>query len=81
MDRNQEKALWRAVELIILTLVVVVCFKVAWSIGDAIMSAGETVEIPMPCDKDQVYVWDDYPTSAHCVWNQDHAGHTGHEEK
>jgi hypothetical protein len=25
------------------------------------------VERPMPCDNDEVYVWDDYPTTATCV--------------
>lgn len=39
---------------------------------------GEPVEPPMPCDEDQVYVWDNHPTSAHCVWDQDHAGHGDH---
>jgi hypothetical protein len=30
---------------------------------------------PMPCDADEVYVWDDYPNTADCVANNDHGAH------
>lgn len=32
---------------------------------------------PMPCAKDEVYVWHDYPNTAECVNNMDHEHHMG----
>lgn len=47
-----------------------------------VMDRVEESERPMPCTENQVYVWNpgDFPNSAHCVWEDDHAGHTGGSE-
>lgn len=35
------------------------------------------IERPMPCGKEYVYVWDDYPDHAKCVSQDDHHMHGG----
>lgn len=32
----------------------------------------------MPCARDEVYVWTDYPDEAGCVSGTDHEAHAGH---
>lgn len=45
---------------------------VAFVLGHWVNSAHNP---PMPCLQTQVYVWDDYPSTATCVDATDHAHH------
>lgn len=56
----------------ILALVVLAVFSV-W-----LVRVSDENPQPMPCEKDEVYVWEDYPTDAACVSNTDHEAHMGH---
>lgn len=56
---------------------VVVLFALGVLVVWLVKTSDENTQ-PMPCDRDEVYVWEDYPTDAACVSNTDHEAHMGH---